>query len=115
MYFQDKIWNKESVESTYNKECFVFYFSHPLTDPLNPHLFWVLSGKLLTSHCIDHFNGFFSLFPLATSLVQAAKEGRSNELQLGNEIILSVLVDRWRFIELLSQTASIFTNSFISE
>lgn len=29
---------------------------------------------------------YFFLFPLAASLVQAAKEGRRNELQPGNEI-----------------------------
>uniref|UniRef100_A0A8C4MGH2 Gamma-secretase activating protein n=1 Tax=Equus asinus asinus TaxID=83772 RepID=A0A8C4MGH2_EQUAS len=49
---------------------------------------------------------------LAASLVQSTKEGRRNELQPGNEMILLVPVDRRRFIELLRQISSIFTNSF---
>lgn len=36
---------------------------------------------------MDHLlMDYFFLFPLAASLVQAAKEGRRNELQPGNEI-----------------------------
>jgi hypothetical protein len=31
----------------------------------------------------------FFLFPLAASLVQSTKEGRKNELQPGNQIILA--------------------------
>uniref|UniRef100_A0A8C4MCD4 Gamma-secretase activating protein n=1 Tax=Equus asinus asinus TaxID=83772 RepID=A0A8C4MCD4_EQUAS len=57
-------------------------------------------------------DGLFFLFPLAASLVQSTKEGRRNELQPGNEMILLVPVDRRRFIELLRQISSIFTNSF---
>lgn len=60
-------------------------------------------------------DGLFFLFPLAASLVQSTKEGRRNELQPGNEMILLVPVDRRRFIELLRQISSIFTNSLVSE